>query len=118
MECDFSEMRNEGETKGLWVLSVVDSSTGMGNSTGVETKAATYEHSIAWLSKFIDGQGHAKVRFRCDAEDTVKAIVNKAITRCKTTVLLEVAPRKSHASMGLIGQYQQMVQGQVRALSE
>ena len=100
---------------------ILDTSPGHGTACVIDVKVGGDKYAISSAVSFLKELGYTRFRCRTDPEPAIKAMVD-AVIKCLShdRVVEQILPEetipKSHASLGALEGWHNLLQGQIRAL--
>ena len=100
---------------------VLDTSAGYGTACVIDVRGGEDKYVISFSVSFLKELGYALFRCRTDPEPAIKAMVDAVIKclsddRAVEQILPEETVPESHASLGALEGWHNLLQGQIRAL--
>ena len=114
-----SSVNEKGEQ--VRMRTILDTSTGYGTACVIDVKGGGDKYAISSAVSFLKEKGYTRFRCRTDPEPAIKAMVDSAIKclsddRVVEQILPEETIPESHASLGALEGWHNLLQGQIRAL--
>ena len=114
-----SSVNEKGEQ--VRMRTILDTSTGYGTACVIDVKGGGDKYAISSAVSFLKELGYTRFRCRTDPEPAIKAMVDSVIKclsddRVVEQVLPEETIPESHASLGALEGWHNLLQEQIRAL--
>ena len=114
-----SSVNEKGEQ--VRMRTILDASTGYGTACVIDVKGGGDKYVISSAVSFLKELGYTRFRCRTDPEPAIKAMVDAVIKclsddRAVEQILPEETIPESHASLGALEGWHNLLQGQIRAL--
>ena len=114
-----SSINEKGEQ--VRMRTILDTSTGYGTACVLDVKGGGDTHAISSAVSVLNKLGFSRFRCRTDPRPAIKAMVDEVIKclsddRAVEQILPEETIPESHASLGALEGWHNLLQGQIRAL--
>ena len=114
-----SSVNEKGEQ--VRMRTILDTSTGYGTACVIDVKGGGDNCAISSAESFLKELGYTRFRCRTDPEPAIKAMVDAVIKclsddRAVEQILPEETIPESHASLGALEGWHNLLQGQIREL--
>ena len=118
--CAYLSSVNEKEEQ-VRMRTILDTSPGYGTACVIDVKGGGEKYVISSAVSFLKELGCTRFRCRTDLEPAIKAMVDAVIMclsddRAVEQILPEETIPESHASLGTLEGWHNLLQGQIRAL--